>query len=149
MIPFATRIINNTGIPDPKKIPAKTKLSLLSIVYQKLISLFLLYLHLDKIHHNFKIWNYYFKHAERGIRTPARLRVAVFETAAVLLGYLGIHSHNNSIIKQIKKNCKDQTVSNNSSLDFFLIWFFVIFQSSSLTISVKIKYTHQKHNYLK
>ena len=55
MIPFATRIINNTGIPDPKKIPAKTKLSLLSIVYQKLISLFLLYLHLDKIHHNFKI----------------------------------------------------------------------------------------------
>ena len=121
MILFATRAINNTGIPAPKKIPAKTNPSLLSIVYQKSIPLFLLYLHPDKIHHDFKMRIYYSKYAERGIRTPARLRVAVFETAAVLLGYLGIHSHNNSIIKQIKRNCKDQTVSNNASLNLFLI----------------------------
>jgi len=34
---FATRIINNTGIPVPNKIPAKIKISLVSTAYQKLI----------------------------------------------------------------------------------------------------------------
>ena len=57
----------------------------------------------------------------RGIRTPARLRVAVFETAAVLLGYLGTYSQNIHIIKQIKKVESDQvlSMSNNSSLTSF------------------------------
>ncbi len=41
--------------------------------------------------------------AERGIRTPARLRVAVFETAAVPLGYLGIYYVIISIIKRIDR----------------------------------------------
>ncbi len=54
-------------------------------------------------------------YAERGTRTPARLRVAVFETAAVLLGYLGNYHQNNTIIKQIRKEEQDQplSISNN------------------------------------
>lgn len=54
-------------------------------------------------YHNFKQGQGKDKNAERGTRTPARLRVAVFETAAVLLGYLGNYHQNNSIIKQIRK----------------------------------------------
>ncbi len=40
--------------------------------------------------------------AGKGIRAPARLRVAVFETAALPLGYPGSESLIFSIIKQIR-----------------------------------------------
>ncbi len=39
MMPFATRAINATGTPAPAKIPIKTKKSLLSIIHQKLVLL--------------------------------------------------------------------------------------------------------------
>ncbi len=55
IILFATINIRITGIAVPTKIPAKTNLSLLFIVYQKLILLLLLYLHLYVINYNFKI----------------------------------------------------------------------------------------------
>ena len=47
------------------------------------------------------------KYAGKGIRTPARFHVAVFETAALPLGYPGNKSRIIFIIKQMGKTKSD------------------------------------------
>ncbi len=56
-------------------------------------------------------WGY----AGKGIRALARLRVAVFETAALPLGYPGIDYEIISIIKQIKYRETQNNINYNTT----------------------------------